>query len=136
MRDFATYAEPMVQMGAVGRVLMFKGYKDDMWSPTNPNALYGAHGQWTNGQKNWRDGSYVRLKQLEVAYRFEKAFMQKLGFKSARVALQGFNVWTYSPVYYIFGDPENEPSGRDNFNNMNQLYPIPKRWTAALQFNF
>ena len=144
-RNFSTYAEPMTYINNENRYVLWTAYKDDIWTPTNTDAPYGTYGMWSMGRKNWRNGSYFRLKQIEIAYRFEKEMMRKIGVKSARIALQGYNVWTWTATNYIFGDPENEYNTNDfqreggsvgSYTNMNQLYPIPKRFTLALQFDF
>ncbi|MCF6332780.1 MAG: SusC/RagA family TonB-linked outer membrane protein [Draconibacterium sp.] len=43
------------------------------------------------------DASYVRLKNAEVGYRFDGlAFMKRIGLESARVYLNGSNLWTWA----------------------------------------
>lgn len=137
-RNWSSYGTPMIMLNNDERYVLWKGYKDDLWSPTNPDARWGAlkDEDWPTGGKGWRSGNYLRLKNMEIAYRFEKAMLKKIGIRSARIALQGYNVWTWVPEPYKFGDPENEPSGRDSFGNMFQLYPIPRRFTCALRFDF
>ena len=136
-RNWDFFAQPMQYLGTEDRWVKWKGYGDDLWTPTNLNAPYGAYGEWANGQKSWREGAYFRLKQLEIAYRFEQAMLHKIGLKSARIALQGYNLWTYTKVDYFFGDPENEPSGHEGgWDALFHLYPIPRRYTIALKFDF
>ena len=137
-RNWSSYGTPMIVIGDEDRFVMWQGYKDDLWSPTNRDARFGAlkDEDWPNGGKSWRSGNYLRLKNLEIAYKFERAMLKKIGVRSARIALQGYNVWTWLPETYHFGDPENEPTSRDGFANMWQLYPIPRRFTCALRFEF
>ena len=140
-RNFSTYADPMTYINNENRYVLWSAYVGDIWTPTNQDAPYGTYGMWSMGNKSWRDGSYFRLKQLEIAYRFEKDFLKKVGLKSARIALQGYNVLTWTAAEYIFGDPESENNSSDtsrdgSYTNMNQLYPLPKRYTLALRFDF
>jgi TonB-linked SusC/RagA family outer membrane protein len=77
---------------------------DDYWSSTNqnPNAAYPRITQFDNGHNTaasdyWlRDASFLKLKNLEIGYRFYK--------KMFRVYLSGMNLWTLSS--FDLWDPE------------------------------
>jgi len=74
-------------------------------------------------------------KNVEIAYKFEKAILSKIGLKSARIALQGYNVWTWTPEYYFLGDLEIL-SANSGFSSMPQYYPLYRSCTLALKFDF
>lgn len=108
--------------------------RDDVWTPNNRDAEYATWGGWTSydvaTSKAVVDGSYLRLKSLEIAYSLRGKFLRKIGLSSARISLLGSNLLTWAPGY-ILGDPENEP---ESFSFT--FYPIPRRYTMSLQINF
>ena len=59
------------------------------------------------------DGSYLRLKVLDVGYTFEKnKFFNKLGVKSLRVYFSGYNMLTlFSELNDMDIDPEGTTGG-------------------------
>ncbi|MBN9298019.1 MAG: TonB-dependent receptor [Filimonas sp.] len=50
--------------------------------------------------------SYIRLKNVEVGYTFQRGLLGKVGLNSVRVYANGFNLYTWSKNK-IWGDPEN-----------------------------
>lgn len=50
------------------------------------------------------DGSYIRLKNLTLAYDFPKQLLGKIGINNLRVYCKGTNLWTKSNVWSL--DPE------------------------------
>lgn len=50
--------------------------------------------------------SYLRLKNVEVGYTFQRGILTRMGLKSVRVYANGFNLYTWSQNK-IWGDPEN-----------------------------
>ena len=50
--------------------------------------------------------SYLRLKNMEVGYTFQRGILNKMGVGSVRVYVNGFNLYTWSKNK-IWGDPEN-----------------------------
>ena len=118
--------------------------RDDMWTPDNRDAKYGIIGGYDEGtaKNGWKpaskalvNASYIRLKSLEIAYSITGKALNKLGLSSARIALQGNNLITWAPGFDM-GDPENEPTYVDGYQYGFQFYPLPRRYTLALKFNF
>lgn len=70
--------------------------------------------------------SYMRLKNLEVGYTFQKGFLSKVGIGSARVYVNGYNLYTWNSNR-IWGDPENM-----GFMG----YPLTRTYNAGLNVNF
>lgn len=73
------------------------------WSKDNPNAetFVPRYVTKLNGTGNYYayDGSYLRLKNVEISYTFQAISLQKFGLKSLRVFLTGDNLllWTKLP---------------------------------------
>ena len=98
----------------------------------NPNAYYPrlSYGANENNQQKstfWlRDGSYLRLKTLEVGYTLPKSIVNKIKFNKIRVFFIGTNILTFSK--FKEWDPE---MGSTN----GQQYPLSKTFTLGLTVN-
>ncbi len=118
-----------------GNTQLLIDYANDHWSEDNQNmyALYprlGANGaQIENNrqQSTWwmRDGSFLRLKSLEVGYTLPKSLVRNLKLNNARIYFNGLNLITWSP--FKMWDPE---LGGRGFN-----YPIQKVFNVGLNVN-
>ena len=98
----------------------------------NPNASYprlsyGGHNNNFRESTYWlRDGSYVRLKTLEIGYSLPKAIVNKIHFNSMRFFFIGTNLLTFSK--FKLWDPElGSPNG--------EKYPLARTFTLGLSVN-
>lgn len=135
-RNFGLWSNPMLANNGeadIQKILIIG--RNDIWTPTNTAADYGAWGSWNPANKGIFDASYLRLKSMEIGYTLTGKTLKAIGLSSARISLNGSNIWTYAPGI-IMGDPENETNGENGNNFMFQSYPIPKRFTASLKVNF
>jgi TonB-linked SusC/RagA family outer membrane protein len=107
------------------------------WTPENPNATYPVilPSPNTNSQQVssfWqRDGSYVRLKNLEVGYSIPKKIMEKLRITSVRIFGSGQNLLTFSKERYL--DPE---IGVSSASKRARYYFQQKVLTIGINANF
>lgn len=53
-----------------------------------------------------KNTSYMRLKNLQIGYTLKPQMLKSIGIKTARIYMNGFNLYTFSPNK-IWGDPEN-----------------------------
>lgn len=60
-----------------------------------------------------RDASYLRLRNLQVAYNVHGAFLNKLKANSLRIFISGQNLFTWDNLKFI--DPENVATGSMNY---------------------
>lgn len=81
----------------------------DRWTPENANA--GFPRLWSSYQNNaevsdyWIvNTSYLRIKNIEIAYNFPKSVLQKIGVKGLKVSVSGNNLLTFTG-FKLF-DPE------------------------------
>ncbi len=70
--------------------------------------------------------SYIRLKNVEVGYTFQRGILQKAGLGSVRIYANGFNLYTWSEND-IWGDPENM-----GFMG----YPLTRTYNAGINVSF
>ena len=120
---------------ASGNTQLLKAFADDHWSEDNQNlyAQYprlGVNGaQIENNRQNstwWmRDGSFMRLKSLEIGYTLPQRIAQKMKMTKCRIYFNGLNLYTWSP--FKLWDPE---IGGNGF-----AYPIQKVFNVGLNVN-
>ncbi len=123
---------PGSTMGTMGNIL---ANYNDRWTPENPtqNAFYPrlSYGVNENNSQNstwWlRNMSMLRMKDIEVGYRFPKDWIRHIGLSSLRLYLKGSNLLTFSK--FDLWDPEvDTPNGAK--------YPIMKSISFGLDVNF
>ncbi|WP_185955262.1 SusC/RagA family TonB-linked outer membrane protein [Solitalea koreensis] len=109
-------------------------YYQDAWTPENPNGtapkLFRSGDPRESGYKvastyNVYDGSFIRLKNLQVSYDLKNIVKGKAGFKSANVFVGATNLFTFSQFKYY--DPET-------FSGSS--YPVMKTVNAGVNFQF
>lgn len=133
-RNFGGAANPLWTNDPGDFYIKFQG-RDDVWTPENTDAKYANWGAWSPANKANFNASFLRLKSAELGYTVSGRVLKSLGLSSARLALQGANLWTYAPGFTL-GDPENEVNNENGNDFLFQAYPIPKRYTFALKVNF
>ena len=75
------------------------------------------------------DGSFLRLRNVNLSYSLPRTWMQKAGFQNIRVYVQGQNLWTLSN--YSGFDPEMDESGSEFFR-----YPVGRSYTVGIDLTF
>ena len=75
-----------------------------------------------------RDAAFLRLKNIEVGYEFDKTVLQRLRMENLRVYVQGNNVAVWDKIKYW--DPElgNANSGAK--------YPFCRNFTVGLEITY
>ena len=102
------------------------------WSPTNPNSNIPAVTLSDNNNEKrvssyWvENGSYLKLRTVQLGYNVPKAFVQKLAMERLRFYLSAQNVFTLKSSSFTGVDPENPNYG----------YPIPLNITFGLNVTF
>jgi TonB-linked SusC/RagA family outer membrane protein len=104
----------------------------DRWTPENPGAKWPsgtvptAYGGGKVNDLVLQDASYLRLKNVQVSYTFEKL----KPFRSVKVYLVGQNIFTLTG--YSGFDPEANSLGRSNVKIDYSSYPLTRTWTAGV----
>jgi TonB-linked SusC/RagA family outer membrane protein len=123
----------------------FQGQKSkellyESWTPTRTNTRVPKASNKSNFSTNneitdyyIEDGSYLRLKTLQLGYTIPQSVTSKLKINSIRVYLQGVNLFTFTK--YSGLDPEI--GGSDlNFGTDMGNYPLVKQYLVGLNVNF
>lgn len=94
---------------------------ENRWLPGKTDATFPLHRWGGNNNANvgnssrWlHDGSYIRLRDLTVAYNFANSLISEYGLKSLRVYTRGTNLFTYTRQSDLYVDPEQNINGVAN----------------------
>ncbi|RXF70116.1 TonB-dependent receptor [Arcticibacter tournemirensis] len=115
---------------------MFATY-ENRWTPTNPNNEYyrtggGGPATFTYSSRVIEDGSYLKLKTVQLGYNVPSKISSRMKLKSARVYISGQNLFTWTS--YQGFDPEVSKFGssalRPGFDY--SVYPNSRTLTFGL----
>ena len=113
---------------------LLQAIADDHWSESNRN-IYAFWPRLSNelNENNtqistwWmQDGSFMRLKSLEIGYSLPKSWVKKMRLGTVRLYLSGTNLLTFSK--FKLWDPEMGGNGLG--------YPIQRVYNVGLNVNF
>ncbi|WP_111321049.1 SusC/RagA family TonB-linked outer membrane protein [Algoriphagus chordae] len=110
----------------------------DHWSPQNTDAKFPKISRNSSARVSDRfveDGSYLRLKNVLLAYNFPLKNSSGKFLQSLRIYASGQNLLTFTD--YSWWDPEVNSKGSDNRLGIDHFsYPIPKSYTIGLNATF
>ena len=119
----------MISTGGEGQYGMYAQRQIDYWTPDNPNAewqkpIYStAGGDSYSSLLGFKDASFIKIRNLSLGYRLDKATCNKLGIQGAKFYIQGRNLgMLYSSVDFMDLD-----TGATYFN---------RGFTVGLQLDF
>lgn len=114
----------------------------DRWTPTNtntdvPRAVLGdPNGNNTFSTRFIEDGSYVRLKNVTLAYNFPTALTQRAKISNLRLYVTGQNLITWTD--YSGYDPEvsADPFSTTSIGRDYGVYPQSRTYTVGINATF
>lgn len=110
-------------------------YYDHRWTDTNPNGslpkLLGTDptDAMQHSSRQMYDASFLRLKNINLAYAIPAGLTQRIGLANARIYFNGTNLLTFSR--YKIADPEVNQYGTRGWET-----PFAKTYTFGIEFNF
>lgn len=118
----------------VSKNALLQVYANNYWSEDNRNVyslwprLSDTHISNNTQTSTWfmRDGSFLRLKSLEVGYTMPDKIISRAGMKTLRIYFSGTNLLTFSK--FDLWDPEMAGNGLG--------YPIQKVYNIGMQISF
>ena len=106
-----------------------------LWSKYTTDAADAPMPRWNStpsyyeGTRFHYDGSYIRLKNAEIAYTFTKGWVNKLGLTSLKIYINGNNLWVWSRM------PDDRESNFAGTGLASQgAYPTVKRYNFGIKF--
>lgn len=109
---------------------------ENAWTPENPNAEFPRLSSYkapltahnANANSGWiRDGSYLRLKSMQIGYTLPAKWLQAAKIQQLRVYVSGFNLFTWDKLKFL--DPE-----MPNVNN--GFYPQQRMISGGMNITF
>jgi hypothetical protein len=107
----------------------------DTWTPENPNARLpilttGGTGNFSNLSDFWlRDGNYMRMKNIQLAYALPASLLEKIKISRVSVYVNAENLLTISKYKDL--DPESLLDRNDLYT-----YPMLKTFTGGINVTF
>ncbi len=132
------WTAPFLDVDGTGSVTsnnqLIEAYADSYWSEENRdvNALWPRLSTYVINNNNrtstqfMRDGSFLRLKQLEIGYSLPRSLVAKAKISSCRIYISGVNLLTFSS--FKLWDPEMGGNGLG--------YPIQMVINGGVQLSF
>ncbi|WP_258100703.1 SusC/RagA family TonB-linked outer membrane protein [Marinoscillum pacificum] len=108
---------------------------EDYWTApgdivSRPQPRLGGNNQANSISTRYlEDGSFVRLRNVNLSYTLPKNVISKVGMSNARIFVQGQNLLTFTN--YSGFDPEAEEDGDEFFR-----YPVGRAYTAGIEISF
>lgn len=121
------------------KTALYNSWRPDNLNPGAPIQLLEANASIV-GQSSYSvvDGSYLRMRDVELGYNLPLSALNKIGIKSMRLYLQATNLFTLTSYEYL--DPEVN-GDIDEYAVTNQgidrgTYPNPKQYIFGINLKF
>jgi len=96
-----------------------------------PPSRFGiSQAAYVNGTHYLYDGSFVRLKNAEIAYTFDQSWVKKAGLDHLRVYVSGNNLWLWTRM------PDDRESNLGGYSGGGGAYPTVRRINFGLRLGF
>lgn len=111
------------------------GHAADYWSKDNPNATSFLPRWKTQGENIGQyflyDASFLRLRTVELSYRFDKSdLMKRLKMSNMRIFASGTNLFVWTKL------PDDRETTSSTGSATNGAYPTMKRFNLGIDFSF
>ena len=103
-------------------------WSDDHDGADKVTPRWGTSLQYGAGTENLYDGSYLRLKNVELAYTFNKIHLGDFTVRDLKLFVSGNNLWVWTNM------PDDRESNFAGASNQGQ-YPTVKRINFGLKFS-
>lgn len=105
----------------------------DWWNPVAGDGdvvvpRFTTQVAYNDGTQYLYDGSYFRLKNVEVAYTWTKGWIKKLGFSSLKIYLNGNNLFMITKM-------PDDREGNGDFSGGGGAYPTVRRFNLGVKLN-
>ena len=105
----------------------------EWWSALNPNAdvvvaPFNRTPSYNDATQYLFDGSYFRVKNMEVAYTVYGGWAKKIGLNSFKIFLNGNNLWLWTRM------PDDRESNLGGYGGGGGAYPTVRRFNLGVKF--
>ncbi|MDO5443245.1 MAG: SusC/RagA family TonB-linked outer membrane protein, partial [Bacteroidia bacterium] len=116
-------------------------FYDNAWTPQNTNAKYPSCLSVANDWNYWSssacifDGSYFKIKQIQLGYTLPTNFLQKFKIKGMRVFVSADDMFCFNS--YPGCDPESATTGNANAMGLDYGgYPVTSKLVTGVNIKF
>lgn len=124
-----------VTMVSLSDPMMVNVYNQGTWWSVDHNNAdvitprFNSNPAYYYGTQYLCDGSYIRLKNIEVAYTFTQPWIRKAGVKDLKVFVSANNLWVWTRM------PDDRESNFSSWGGAVGAYPTMKRINFGVRFN-
>ncbi len=104
------------------------GFKWPRYRTDTPNR---SHSNFAASDFWLINGSYIRLKNIELGYTLPVRWTQQVGIEKCKVYVSGYNVLTFFPLDYLDPEADTKPA-----NTFGSYYPPVGTYTFGLLLQF
>ncbi|MCQ9635853.1 SusC/RagA family TonB-linked outer membrane protein [Chryseobacterium sp. WG14] len=132
--------------GAYAYLNQFNSALYDSWTPENtdasrPKYIYGGNKNSTAAStRDLFKGDHIRLKSVEVGYRFDRDFLDIKGLNGIYIYARGVNLWTYAFDKKLYFDPESNSNANSsvaaNLGIYDQTQPNLRQYIFGISVDF
>ena len=102
------------------------------WSPLTPQAdvvvpSFNRTPSYNDGTQYLFDGSYFRVKNLEIAYTAYDGWVKKMGLSSLKIFVNGNNLWLWTRM------PDDRESNLSGYSGGGGAYPTVRRFNLGVK---
>lgn len=124
-----------VPLGETNTYSMLTSMYDNRWTPetaytaTLPRAtLVNKSNNYENSDLFLVDADYLRLKNVEISYMFDRPIIKKIKLNNLRIFVNGYNLLTFDKLK--ISDPESKTAENK------PEYPVMQVYNVGLKLNF
>jgi len=116
--------------------LLYNSWTPERTGATTPKASNKSNFSTNTQSTSYyvENGSFMRLRNLQIGYNFPSSLISKVGMSSARLYVQGVNLFTLSK--YSGLDPDVNSNGDTFFGVDEGNYPLVKQYTVGVHIGF
>lgn len=115
-----------------------KYFFTERWTPENTNASMpkpdGSSEYIYRSDLMVQDGSYMRIKQIQLGYSLPKSLIQNWGITNTRVFISLDDYFTFTDYEGL--DPEAGSTNNQSLGVDRGVYPIPRKMMFGISVNF
>jgi TonB-linked SusC/RagA family outer membrane protein len=127
--------------GNRGKARLYESWTEERYASgakiTQPIAIRDDANMQKNSSFFIEDGSYVRLKDLQLGYTFSKSTTGKVSLEGMRVYVQATNLFTITKYSGLDPELSNPDSNPDRLIGVDEgVYPTSQIFTVGVNLNF
>ncbi|RMG25781.1 MAG: TonB-dependent receptor [Bacteroidetes bacterium] len=139
------FTDMRVFVGGVSKRVLYEGWTPENTNATLPRLAPGAESGYTSFIRSnsndyfIEDGSYLRLRTMQLGYTLSPSILNKLMIDNARIYVQGQNILTITK--YSGPDPDINITGQNPGDDLKMGvdesgFPTPRQWLLGLNITF